>query len=108
MMEYHAAYYEGDDGWVVAMVLDFPGANSQGKTLRSARRMIRDALRANSQGKTLRSARRMIRDALRLMAETHIEMGEPLPAPNPKVKDKKAIFMEKIPVSIRVPIRVPS
>lgn len=88
MMEYHAAYFEGDDGWVVAIVLDFPGANSQGKTLRSARRMIRDALR--------------------LMAEAHLEMGEPLPVPNPKAKDKKAIFMETIPVSIRVPMRVPS
>jgi predicted RNase H-like HicB family nuclease len=88
MMEYHAAYYEGEDGWVIALVLDFPGANSQGKTLRSARRMIRDALR--------------------LMAETHIEMGEPLPTPNSKARDKKAIFMETIPVSIRVPMKVPS
>ena len=87
-MEYHAAYYDGDDGWIVAIVLDFPGANSQGKTLRSARRMIRDALR--------------------MMAETHIEMGEPLPAPNPKAKDRKAIFVEKIPVSIHVPMKVPS
>ena len=88
MMEYHDAYYDGEDGWVVAMVLDFPGANSQGRTLRSARRMIRDALR--------------------LMAETHIEMGEALPTPNPKSKDRKAIFFEKIPVSIRVPMKVPS
>ncbi len=88
MMEYHAAYYEGEDGWIVALVLDFPGANSQGKTLRSARRMVRDALR--------------------LMAEAHMEKGQPLPAPNPKAKDKKAIFQEKIPVSIRVPMGVPS
>jgi predicted RNase H-like HicB family nuclease len=88
MLEYHAAYYEGDDGWIVAMVLDFPGANSQGKTLRSARRMIRDAIR--------------------LMAQTHIEMGEPLPTPKPKAKDKKAIFNETISVSIRVPMGVPS
>jgi len=88
MMEYHAAYYKGNDGWIVAIVLDFPGANSQGKTLRSARRMIRDALR--------------------MLAETHIEMGEPLPSPNPNARDKKAIFIEKIPVSIRVPMKVPS
>lgn len=87
MLEYHAAYYEGDDNWIVAIVLDFPGANSQGKTLRSARRMIRDALR--------------------MMAEAHIELGEPLPTPNPHAKDKKAIFMEVIPVSIRVPMGVP-
>jgi predicted RNase H-like HicB family nuclease len=79
MMEYHAAYYEGDDGWIVAIILDFPGANSQGKTLRSARRMIRDALR--------------------LMAETHIEMGEALPKPNPKAKRKQAIFVENIAVN---------
>ncbi len=88
MLEYHAAYYKGEDGWIVAIVLDFPGANSQGKTLRSARHMIRDALK--------------------LMAETHLEMGEPLPTPNPKAKDKKAIFTETIPVSIRVPMKVPS
>lgn len=87
MLEYHAAYYEGDDGWIVAFVLDFPGANSQGRTLRSARRMVRDALR--------------------LLAEAHIEMGEPLPTPNPKAKDKKAIFMETIPLSVRVPMTVP-
>ena len=85
-MEYHAAYFEGDDGWVVALVLDFPGANSQGKTLHSARRMIRDALR--------------------LMAQTHLEMGEPLPTPNPKAKDRKAIFAETIPVNISVPMKV--
>ena len=88
MIEYHAAYFNGDDGWIVAVVLDFPGANSQGRTLRSARRMIRDALR--------------------MLAQTHIEEGEPLPTPDPKVKDKSAIFMEKIPVSIRVPMKVPS
>jgi predicted RNase H-like HicB family nuclease len=79
MMEYHAAYYPGEDSWIVAMVLDFPGANSQGRTLRSARRMVRDALR--------------------MMAEAHFEMGQPLPSPNPKAKDKKAILVEKIPVS---------
>jgi predicted RNase H-like HicB family nuclease len=88
MLEYHAAYYEGEDCWIVAIVLDFPGANSQGKTLRSARRMIRGAIR--------------------LMAETHIEMGTPLPTPNPKAKDRKAVFMEKIPVSIRVPNILPT
>jgi predicted RNase H-like HicB family nuclease len=88
MVEYHAAYYQGDDGWIVAIVLDFPGANSQGKTLRSARRMIRDALR--------------------LLAETYLETGEPLPAPNPRAKDRKAIFRETIPVSIHVSSRVPS
>ena len=88
MVEYHAAYYQGDDGWIVAIVLGFPGANSQGKTLRSAGRMIKDALR--------------------LLAETYLEEGEALPPPNPKAKDKKAIFLETIPVSIRVPATMPS
>jgi predicted RNase H-like HicB family nuclease len=69
-------------------VLDFPGAHSQGKTLRSARRMVRDALR--------------------MLAETYLEEGEPMPTPDPRVKDKKAIFSETIPVSIRVPATVPS
>lgn len=85
MLEYHAAYYKGD-GWIVAEVLDFPGALSQGRTLKSARRMIRDALR--------------------LMAETHIEDGLPLPLPNPRAKGKKAIFQEVIPLRIHVPVGV--
>ena len=85
-MEYHAAYYEGDDGWIVAIVLDFPGANSQGRTLRSARKMLRDALL--------------------LMAQTHLEEGEPLPKPNPRARDRKAMFTETIAVSVRVPMKV--
>lgn len=88
MLQYHAAYYDGDDGWIVAVILDFPGAMSQGKTLRSARKMVRDALR--------------------MLAEAHIEAGEPLPTPDPKSKDKKAIFTETIPLSIRVPMTVPT
>ncbi len=60
MLKYHAAYYAIEDGWYMAPVLDFPGTISQGKTLRSARRMIRDALR--------------------LMAETVMELGEPFGA----------------------------
>jgi hypothetical protein len=39
----------------------------------------------------------MIRDALRLMAECALELGESLPRPNPKAKDKKAVFTEIIP-----------
>ena len=83
MLEYHAAFFQGEDGWIVAEVLDFPGALSQGKTLRSARSMIRDALR--------------------VMAETLIEDGQVLPRPNPRAKDKNAIFMEKIPLVITIP-----
>jgi predicted RNase H-like HicB family nuclease len=76
MLEYHAAYYEIEDGWYMARVLDFPGTISQGKTLKSARRMIRDALR--------------------LMAECTVELGESLPSPNPRAKDRKAVYVETI------------
>jgi predicted RNase H-like HicB family nuclease len=82
MLEYHAAYYEGEDGWVVAEVLDYPGVLSQGRTLKSAKAMIRDALR--------------------LMAECDIEQGRPLPRPNSKAKAKKALFSEAIPLRVRI------
>ena len=82
MLEYHAAYYEGEDGWVVAEVLDYPGVLSQGRTLNSAKAMIRDALR--------------------LAAECDIEEGRPLPRPNPRAKAKKALFGETIPLRVRI------
>ena len=76
MLEYHAAYYEIEDGWYMAKVLDFPGAVSQGRTLRSARRMIRDSLQG--------------------LAEFILEKGEVLPKPNPKARDKAAAYEEKL------------
>ena len=82
MLEYHAAYYRIEDGWYMADVLDFPGVISQGKTLRSARVMIRDALK--------------------LMAECLIDEGIPLPKPNPRARDKKAVFSEKIQLHARL------
>jgi predicted RNase H-like HicB family nuclease len=66
MLEYHAAYFREADGWYVVELVDFPGVVSQGKTLRSARFMIRDALK--------------------LMAECLVEEGESLPKPNSKAK----------------------
>jgi predicted RNase H-like HicB family nuclease len=78
MIEYHAAYYEIEDGWFMARVLDFPGTVSQGRTLKQARLMIRDALR--------------------LMAEWTLEEGQALPRPNPRARDKKAVFTEVIPL----------
>jgi predicted RNase H-like HicB family nuclease len=84
MLKYHAAYYQIEDGWYMARVLDFPGTISQGKTLKSARRMIRDALR--------------------MMAECTLESGESLPQPNPRARDRKAAFNETIP--LRVTARV--
>ncbi len=86
MLQYHAAFYQGESDWIVAKVLDFPGALSQGRTLSSARRMIRDALRC--------------------LAETLIEEGEPLPLPKARAKDKKAVFQEVIPLQIHVPAGV--
>ncbi len=82
MRQYHAAYHEIEDGWYFAEVLDFPGVISQGRTLRSARRMIRDALR--------------------LMVELYVEECKNLPEPNPKAKSRegKPVFREKIPVSV--------
>src|SRR5690348_15173497 len=82
MPEYHAAYYREPSGWFVVEVLDFPGALSQGRTLHSARRMIRDALRG--------------------LAEWLIEEGKPLPRPNPRARDRKADFLETIRLQIRV------
>ena len=81
MLEYHAAYFhDADTGWFTVEVLDFPGALSQGRTLKSARRMIKDALRT--------------------MTEWYMEEGKPLPRPNPRAKDKTADFIE--PIRIRV------
>jgi predicted RNase H-like HicB family nuclease len=82
MLEYHAAYTrDQESGWYIAEVLDFPGALSQGRTLRSARKMIRDALR--------------------LLAECLVEEGKPLPRPDPRARDKKAEFMETFRLRMR-------
>jgi len=81
MLEYHAAYYQIEDGWFLVRVLDFPGTNSQGKNLENARVMIRDALR--------------------LMAECTLELGKPLPRPNPRARDKKAVLIEPIRLGVR-------
>ncbi len=80
MLGYHAAYYIIEDGWYMAKVLDFPGAVSQGRTLQSARRMIRDALAG--------------------LAEFILKKGEPLPKPNPRARDKTAAYQEKITLRV--------
>ena len=83
-LKYHAAYFKEPDGWFVVKLLDFPGVFSQGKTLKSARWMIRDALK--------------------LMAEAMVEDGESLPRPNSKAKSGKAAkadFREIIRLSTR-------
>lgn len=84
MLEYHAAYFKQDDGWYLVEVVDFPGVFSQGKTLRSARVMIRDALK--------------------LAAECQVEDGLPLPRPDRRAKPTlgtKADFRETIPLKTR-------
>lgn len=82
MLEYHAAYYWHEDTkWFTVRVLDFPGTITQGRTMQSARRMARDALR--------------------LMAECLVERGEPLPLPNPRALDKKADLVEPIYLQTR-------
>jgi predicted RNase H-like HicB family nuclease len=82
MLEYHAAYYRIEDGWYMAKVLDYPGVVTQGKTLNSARRMLRDALRE--------------------MALWNLERGEPFPQPNRRAKDHKAAVAEPIRLTVRV------
>jgi predicted RNase H-like HicB family nuclease len=78
--QYQAAFYRTDD-WYVVSLLDFPGVNTQGKTLKEARDMVKDALT--------------------LMVECYLEDSKPLPKPNPKAKDKDADFHEKVALEIR-------
>jgi predicted RNase H-like HicB family nuclease len=89
MLEYHAAYYQypDDNGWYVVQLLDFPGVVSQGKTLTSARRMIRDALRE--------------------MVDWYLEDGKPLPRPKPRARDRRAQQLERIRVNFKVAGGVP-
>ena len=82
MLEYHAAFYKypEDGGWYVVSVLDFPGVNTQGRTLREARFMVKDALQ--------------------LMAECLLEEGRTLPKPNPNASDPAAKRIEKIRLQV--------
>ena len=90
MLEYHAAYYrfKEDDGWYVVSMLDFPGINTQGRTLREARFMVKDALQ--------------------LMVECYLEEGTTLPKPNPKATDPTAKRIEKVRLEVRVRNPVPA
>jgi predicted RNase H-like HicB family nuclease len=86
MLEYRAAYYlDKESGWYTVQLLDFPAVISQGRTLNSARNMIRDALRE--------------------MVEWCLEEGSSLPSPNPRLRDKKAEFVEPLRIEIRVKAR---
>ena len=67
---------------VVADVLDFPGAVSQGFDLQDARSMIASALGE--------------------LAQLYLEQGKPLPTPMEEADDPKADLIERIPLSIEV------
>lgn len=90
MLEYHAAFYQSkdDDGWYVARVLDFPGINTQGKTLREARLMVQDAIRT--------------------MVECYLEEGRKLPKPNPRATDPAAKRVETVRLEVVVRRPVPA
>src|SRR5207244_7411934 len=90
MLEYHAAFYKypEDDGWYVVSVLDFPGVNTQGRTLRDARFMVKDALK--------------------LMAESYLEEGRTLPKPNPNANVPAAKRIERICLGVSVQVSVPA
>ncbi len=82
MLRYHVAYFlpRGDDRMVVAEVLDFPGAVSQGFDLADARLMIASALKD--------------------IAQLHLEEGKPLPVPNPDAPAADADLIELLPLSV--------
>jgi len=84
MLEYHAAFYKHkeDAGWYVVSVLDFPGVNTQGRTLREARFMVKDALK--------------------LMVECYLDEGKTLPKPNPEATDPAAKRIENIRLEVLV------
>jgi predicted RNase H-like HicB family nuclease len=82
VLRYHVAYYlpKEDDRMVVAEVLDFPGALSQGFDLADARLMIASALED--------------------MAQMHLEEGKPLPVPDPDAVDPAADLVELMPLTV--------
>jgi predicted RNase H-like HicB family nuclease len=84
MLRYRAAYYlpKGEDKMVVAEVLDFPGACSQGFDLADARVMIASALEE--------------------LAQLYLEDGKPLPKPDPSATAPDADLIELLPLSIEV------
>jgi predicted RNase H-like HicB family nuclease len=67
---------------VVAEVLDFPGAVSQGFDLPDARLMISSALED--------------------LAQLLLEEGKPLPKPDPGASAPDADFIELLPLSVEV------
>jgi predicted RNase H-like HicB family nuclease len=75
MLRYKAGY-KFVDGGVHAQVLDFPAAITCGADLTEARRLLTIALLD--------------------VAETRLELGQPLPTPNPNATDPDMDFEEGI------------
>lgn len=75
MITYKAGFKFTDDG-VHAQVLDFPAAITSGSDLETARKLLTAALLD--------------------VAETNLELGQALPAPNPNVSDPEMDLEEPI------------
>lgn len=75
MLKYKAGY-KFVDGGVHSQVVDFPAAISCAADLTEARRLLAAALLD--------------------VAETRLELGQPLPTPNPNVSDPEMDFEEPI------------
>ncbi len=84
VLRYHVAFYlpPKTEKMVVAKVLDFPGGVSQGFDLADARSMICGALED--------------------LAQSWVELGKPLPQPDPDASDPEADLVEVVPLSITV------
>jgi len=83
MLRYHIAFYlpRTKAEMVVAEALDFPGAVTQGFDLADARLMIASAMED--------------------LAQSHLEEGKPLPAPDPDAT-ADADLIELVPLSVHV------
>ncbi|MBC7899803.1 MAG: type II toxin-antitoxin system HicB family antitoxin [Saprospiraceae bacterium] len=75
MLVYKASYKYLQDG-IHGEVVDFPGVITCGRNIKETRTLLAGALED--------------------MAETSIVMGEPLPLPNPEIRDLDADFDEPI------------
>ena len=85
ILAYKAMYKYLDDG-IHAEVLDFPGTITWGKDLDNARLSLASALVD--------------------MAETNLELGEPLPQPDPNITDPEADLEEPIYLLMQAASRI--
>ena len=80
MLQYKADY-KFDEGGVHAQVLDFPAVITDGGDLAEARQLLAVALID--------------------VAETLLELGQPLPVPNPQISDMEMDIEEPIYLHLR-------